>query len=74
MSAVEVLLRLGVAAVAGYLLGSLPSGVLIGKIFGNVDPRTQGSGKTGATNILRTLGPGPAAVVSQARREAGRER
>ena len=63
MSAVEVLLRLGVAAVAGYLLGSLPSGVLIGKIFGNVDPRTQGSGKTGATNILRTLGPGPAALV-----------
>src|SRR5215472_10160698 len=63
MSAVEVLLRLGVAAVAGYLLGSLPSGVVIGQIFGNVDPRTQGSGKTGTTNILRTLGPGPAACV-----------
>lgn len=63
MSPVEVILRLGAAALAGYLLGSMPSGVLIGKIFGNVDPRTQGSGKTGATNILRTLGPGPAALV-----------
>src|SRR5262249_20840206 len=28
------------------------------------DPRTQGSGKTGATNILRTLGPGPAVLVA----------
>ena len=63
MSVTEVLLRLGASGIAGYLLGSLPSGVLIGKIFGNVDPRTQGSGKTGATNILRTLGPGPAALV-----------
>ncbi len=63
MSAIEVLLRLGAATILGYVLGSLPSGVLIGKIFGNVDPRTQGSGKTGATNILRTLGPGPAALV-----------
>ena len=63
MSVTEVLLRLGAATITGYLLGSLPSGVLIGKIFGNVDPRTQGSGKTGATNILRTLGPGPAALV-----------
>jgi acyl phosphate:glycerol-3-phosphate acyltransferase len=63
MSVTEVLLRLGASGIVGYLLGSMPSGVLIGKIFGNVDPRTQGSGKTGATNILRTLGPGPAALV-----------
>jgi glycerol-3-phosphate acyltransferase PlsY len=63
MSVTEALLRLGAAGLVGYLLGSMPSGVLIGKVFGNVDPRTQGSGKTGATNILRTLGPGPAALV-----------
>jgi len=63
MSAVEVLPRLLAAVIIGYLLGSIPSGVLVGKLFGNVDPRTQGSGKTGATNILRTLGPGPAALV-----------
>jgi glycerol-3-phosphate acyltransferase PlsY len=63
MSAVEVLLRFAVAALAGYVLGSIPSGVVVGKIFGNVDPRSQGSGKTGATNVLRTLGLGPAVMV-----------
>lgn len=63
MSPVAIILRLLGAAVAGYLLGSLPSGVIAGRIFGNVDPRTQGSGKTGTTNVLRTLGPGAAAVV-----------
>jgi glycerol-3-phosphate acyltransferase PlsY len=49
--------------VAGYLLGSIPSGVLVGKLFGNKDPRDYGSGKTGATNVLRTVGPGAAALV-----------
>ena len=63
MSPAAIILRLLGAAVAGYLLGSLPSGVIVGRIFGNVDPRTQGSGKTGTTNVLRTLGPGAAALV-----------
>lgn len=63
MSPAETILRFAAAAVSGYLLGSLPSGVIIGKVFGNIDPRTMGSGKTGTTNILRTLGPGPAAMV-----------
>lgn len=64
MSPAELVLRFVIAGVAGYLLGSLPSGVLVGRVFGRVDPRTQGSGKTGTTNILRTLGPGPAALVA----------
>ncbi|MFI5272948.1 MAG: glycerol-3-phosphate 1-O-acyltransferase PlsY [Ktedonobacterales bacterium] len=64
MSIGEVTLRFVLAAVAGYLLGSLPSGVLVGRLFGNVDVRTQGSGKTGATNVLRTLGKGPALLVA----------
>jgi glycerol-3-phosphate acyltransferase PlsY len=63
MSPVEVFVRLAAAALAGYLLGSTPSGVLVGRLFGNVDPRMHGSGKTGATNVLRTLGPGPALLV-----------
>lgn len=50
-------------AVVGYLLGAIPSGVVVGKLFGNVDPRQHGSGKTGATNILRTLGPRAAITV-----------
>lgn len=63
MSPVEALVRFIATALVAYLLGSIPSGVLAGKLFGNRDPRAGGSGKTGATNVLRTLGPGPAAAV-----------
>lgn len=63
MSAIEVVLRMCGAALAGYLLGSIPFGVLAGRFFGDRDPRAFGSGKTGATNVLRTMGPGPAALV-----------
>ncbi len=57
-------LRFVVAVVVGYLFGSIPSGVLVGRIAGFGDPRRRGSGKTGATNILRTMGPGAAAAVA----------
>jgi glycerol-3-phosphate acyltransferase PlsY len=50
-------------ALGGYLLGSLPTGLLVGRILKGVDIREYGSGKTGVTNTLRTLGWGPAAVV-----------
>ncbi len=63
MSTTEIILRFIGAAVAGYLLGSIPSGVIVSRIFGGTDPRKLGSGKTGATNVLRSLGPGPAAIV-----------
>jgi len=39
-----------------YLLGSIPTGVILAKAFSNVDPRTQGSKNIGATNIYRTAG------------------
>jgi glycerol-3-phosphate acyltransferase PlsY len=39
-----------------YLMGSIPTGVIVGKAFGNVDPRTQGSKNIGATNVFRTAG------------------
>ena len=39
-----------------YLLGSIPTGVILAKAFTNVDPRTQGSKNIGATNIYRTAG------------------
>jgi glycerol-3-phosphate acyltransferase PlsY len=48
---------------AGYLLGSFPSGYLAGRLLAGVDIREQGSGSTGATNVLRVLGKGPALVV-----------
>lgn len=46
-----------------YLVGSFPSGLIIGKLYG-LDVRMQGSGRTGATNILRTLGWKAALVVT----------
>jgi glycerol-3-phosphate acyltransferase PlsY len=39
-----------------YLLGSIPTGVILAKAFGNVDPRTLGSKNIGATNVFRTVG------------------
>jgi glycerol-3-phosphate acyltransferase PlsY len=44
------------AAVVGYLLGSIPVGLLAGRLAGGVDVRDYGSGKTGFTNSLRVLG------------------
>ena len=40
----------------GYVFGSIPVGILVGKLKGLGDVRDYGSGSTGATNILRTLG------------------
>ncbi|MDO5374851.1 glycerol-3-phosphate 1-O-acyltransferase PlsY [Staphylococcus rostri] len=42
--------------IASYLIGSIPSGYLIGKIFFKKDIRNYGSGNTGATNSFRVLG------------------
>ena len=47
----------------GYLLGSIPFGLLIGRRSAKVDVRQHGSGKTGMTNVLRTAGKKAAAVV-----------
>jgi glycerol-3-phosphate acyltransferase PlsY len=46
-----------------YLLGSLPTGYLIARSFKGIDIREHGSGSTGATNILRTVGKGAALAV-----------
>ena len=52
-----------IALPAAYLIGSIPFGVIVGKIWAGIDIRTVGSGNSGATNTLRNLGPLPAALV-----------
>src|SRR5580658_5772552 len=56
-----------IASAAGlaiaYLLGATPTGYLAGRWVKGVDIREHGSGSTGATNVLRTVGKAPFAVV-----------
>ena len=49
--------------IIGYLLGSFPTGVMVGRFAGIGDVRSYGSGKTGFTNSLRTMGLRWAALV-----------
>jgi len=58
------LLGLGaLAVVGGFLIGSIPFGVIVGRVFYRRDIRAAGSGNIGAANALRTLGKKGAAVV-----------
>ena len=53
-----------VALIAGaYLLGSVPFGILVGRGFYGVDPRTVGSGNIGTANAMRAFGRTGAAFV-----------
>jgi len=47
----------------GYVLGSIPFGLVVGYAFVHRDIREVGSGKTGTTNVLRTAGKTAAALV-----------
>ena len=48
---------------AAYILGSISSAIVICSLFGKGDPRNQGSGNPGATNVLRIAGPFAAVLV-----------
>ena len=52
-----------VLIIVAYLLGSTPTGYLAGKYLQGIDIREHGSGSTGATNVLRTIGKKAAIAV-----------
>jgi glycerol-3-phosphate acyltransferase PlsY len=52
-----------VAVGVAYLVGAVPIGWLVARGLGMTDIRRHGSGNIGATNVLRTLGRGPAAAT-----------
>lgn len=55
--------RVVLAILAGYLLGSIPFSLVVGKISKGIDPRNHGSGNLGAANTFRTLGAGSGVAV-----------
>ena len=58
----DLMLKISILCLC-YLLGSFPTGFLIGKYLKNIDLRKIGSGSTGATNVLRNVGKWPALFV-----------
>ncbi|MBO1116308.1 glycerol-3-phosphate 1-O-acyltransferase PlsY [Enterococcus hirae] len=56
-------MKLILLLVLAYLLGSIPSGVWIGKLFFKKDIRQHGSGNTGTTNTFRVLGKTAGTIV-----------
>lgn len=56
-------MQAAIVIAACYLIGAIPFGLIVGKVLRGIDIRKFGSGNIGASNILRTLGVGPAVAV-----------
>ena len=52
-----------ITCLVSYLLGSIPNGLVFGKLLWHVDLREHGSHNIGATNAWRTLGKGPGFLI-----------
>ena len=50
-------------AILGYCIGTIPTGLIVGKLFFKKDIRAEGSGNIGATNAIRALGKLPGFLV-----------
>lgn len=58
-----MILEYTIFIICSYLLGSIPFGFIAAKRLKGIDITQHGSGNIGATNIMRSIGAGPAAVV-----------
>lgn len=58
-----IMITILTAILIGYLLGSIPTGVWLGRMVKGIDVRKHGSGSTGATNVFRVLGAKLAVAV-----------
>jgi len=58
-----MILEFAAVIAVSYLVGSIPSGYIAGRVLRGIDVRDFGSGATGATNVMRTLGRGPFVVI-----------
>ena len=56
------MIKIALLIICAFIMGSIPVGVIVAKIKG-VDLKKVGSGNIGATNVLRSLGKGPAALT-----------
>ncbi|MCL5774136.1 MAG: glycerol-3-phosphate 1-O-acyltransferase PlsY [Firmicutes bacterium] len=57
------MIEIALFAVISFVVGSIPFGVITGKLVKNIDIREVGSGNIGAANVWRALGPVPAIIV-----------
>ncbi len=59
-----IIAKFVIVVIIGYLLGSIPFGVLIGRRAAGVDIRQYGSGRMGTANVLRTAGKKAAVLAA----------
>ena len=52
------MLNLVLAIVLSYLVGSIPTSIIVGKLVKGIDIRNYGSGNPGGTNVIRVVGLG----------------
>jgi len=59
----EALNLIFLAIITSYLIGSIPTAYIFGRLYKGIDIRQQGSGNVGATNVFRVLGKTPGIIV-----------